>query len=90
LNFEAVAHCNGMAKHVVPAITGFFRSIALGRERALQDTLRLLTLWFKYGAAPTVNEAVQGGFSSIPIDMWLSVTPQVSKPQCFQPQCNIT
>eukprot|EP00965_Chrysotila_dentata_P006333 207159-Pleurochrysis_carterae.AAC.1 len=46
-------------KYVVPAVHGFNRSIALGRERALQDTLRLLTLWFKYGAVAQVQEAVQ-------------------------------
>jgi len=77
INFEAVSQSNGLAKNVVPAVTGFFRSISLGRERALQDTLRLLTLWFKYGAVPAVNEAVQRGFTSIPIDLWLSVTPQI-------------
>ena len=44
-----------MRRYVVPAVSGFFRSISLGRERALQDILRLLTLWFKYGAVPAVN-----------------------------------
>ena len=53
------------------------RSIALGRERALQDTLRLLTMWFKYGASPDVDAAVQQGFQAIPIDTWLHVTPQI-------------
>jgi len=77
MNFEAISQSEGAAKTVVPAVSGFFRSIALGRQRALQDTLRLLTLWFKYGAMPAVNEAVQGGFTSIPNDMWLSVTPQI-------------
>ena len=77
IHFEAVAQPEGVVKYVVPAVSGFFRSISLGQERALQDTLRLLTLWFKYGAVPAVHEAVQYGFDSIPIDMWLSVTPQV-------------
>ena len=66
-----------MRRYVVPAVSGFFRSISLGRERALQDILRLLTLWFKYGAVPAVNEEVLRGFDSIPIDTWLSVTPQI-------------
>lgn len=78
LHFEAVSsQPDGVSKHVVLAVGGFFRSISLGRERALQDTLRLLTLWFKYGAIPAVNDSVRQGFDSIPIDMWLSVTPQV-------------
>jgi FKBP12-rapamycin complex-associated protein len=61
----------------VPAIGGFFRSIALGKERALQDMLRLLTLWFKYGATAEVDVAVKNGFDAIAIDTWLSVTPQI-------------
>ena len=76
LHFEAVSQGQGLA-YVVPAISGFVRSIALGRERALQDTLRLLTMWFKYGANPAVDEAVQHGFDTIPIDTWLLVTPQI-------------
>ena len=76
INFEAVAHYHDV-KYVVPAISGFVRSIALGRDRALQDTLRLLTMWFKYGASPQVTEAVQKGFEAIPIETWLLVTPQV-------------
>jgi FKBP12-rapamycin complex-associated protein len=78
VNFEAVGSPTGDgSRYVVPAIAGFFRSIALGRERALQDTLRLLTMWFKYGATPAVDEAVQRGFLAIPIDTWLLVTPQI-------------
>ena len=76
INFEAVSQGQG-AQYVVPAIRGFVRSIALGRERALQDTLRLLTMWFKYGSSPAVDEAVQHGFENIPIDTWLLVTPQI-------------
>ena len=76
INFEAVSQYSG-AKYVVPAIKGFVRSIALGRERALQDTLRLLTMWFKYGSSQAVDEAVQRGFVTIPIDTWLLVTPQI-------------
>ena len=79
VNFEAVsrsANAGGL-QYVVPAIGGFFRSIALGRERALQDMLRLLTLWFKYGATAEVDIAVQNGFDAIAIDTWLSVTPQI-------------
>ncbi|KAL1495778.1 hypothetical protein AB1Y20_016640 [Prymnesium parvum] len=77
INFEAVSKPDGANRYVVPAVQGFFRSISLGRERALQDTLRLLTLWFKYGGVPNVNDAVLRGFDSISIDTWLSVTPQI-------------
>lgn len=58
--------------------TGFFRSIALRNENALQDTLRLLTLWFKFGAHDDVSQAMGSGFSVVEVDTWLEVIPQVS------------
>ncbi|KAI7861526.1 armadillo-type protein [Spinellus fusiger] len=63
--------------HVVPAVQGFFRSIALSKESSLQDTLRLLTLWFKYGYHPEVSTAISEGFGTISIDVWLQVIPQL-------------
>lgn len=56
---------------------GFFRSISLRNVNALQDTLRLLTLWFKYGAHDDVSHAMASGFGSVEIDTWLEVIPQV-------------
>ena len=43
----------------------------------LQDILRLLTLWFSYGAAPDVEVALAEGFGHVSIDTWLVVIPQV-------------
>ncbi|KAJ4287076.1 phosphatidylinositol kinase- protein kinase tor1 [Collariella sp. IMI 366227] len=63
--------------HVVPAIHGFFESIALSSGSSLQDTLRLLTLWLTYGGYQEVMAAVQGGFSHVSIDTWLEVIPQL-------------
>ena len=63
--------------HVVPAIRGFFRSIALSSTSSLQDTLRLLTLWFAHGGDPEVNVAVTEGFQSVSVDTWLEVIPQL-------------
>lgn len=76
------------ARHVAPAVTGFFRSIALagaprddgGVARGgthLQDILRLLTLWFAHGAAPDVEAALQEGFAHVSVDTWLAVIPQI-------------
>ena len=76
INFEAVSLYQDF-KYVVPSIAGFVRSISLGRGQALQDTLRLLTMWFKYGASEAVDEAVSRGFQLIPVEMWLDVTPQI-------------
>lgn len=59
----------------------FFRSIALSPDSALQDTLRLLTLWFKYGHVAEVSTAIMDGFRSVSVDTWLDVIPQVSLPR---------
>lgn len=56
---------------------GFFRSIALSKDNSLQDTLRLLTLWFKYGHQQDVSQAINEGFTTISIDTWLQVIPQL-------------
>ncbi|PMD48474.1 FAT-domain-containing protein [Hyaloscypha variabilis F] len=63
--------------HVVPAVRGFFKSISLSMGSSLQDTLRLLTLWFAHGGSPEVNAAVTEGFASVSVDTWLEVIPQL-------------
>ncbi|KAJ2934856.1 hypothetical protein H1R20_g2275, partial [Candolleomyces eurysporus] len=87
-NFEVIAHLDqpdlrgevagdAIATHVVQAIDGFFRSISLQNQEALQDTLRLLTLWFKYGHHDDVSHAMGNGFSTVEVDTWLEVIPQI-------------
>ncbi|KAJ7469288.1 FAT domain-containing protein [Mycena galericulata] len=66
-----------LASHVVQSIEGFFRSISLRNEDALQDILRLLTLWFKYGAHDEISHSIASGFSMVKIDTWLPVIPQI-------------
>ncbi|KAJ3083694.1 phosphatidylinositol kinase- protein kinase tor1, partial [Quaeritorhiza haematococci] len=66
-----------LVAHVVPSVQGFFRSIALSKGNSLQDTLRLLTLWFKYGYQQDVNVAIGEGFNNVSIDTWLQVIPQL-------------
>ncbi|KZS94646.1 atypical/PIKK/FRAP protein kinase [Sistotremastrum niveocremeum HHB9708] len=73
---ESMANTN-LTSHTIAAMKGFFRSIALSGENALQDTLRLLTLWFKYGFNEEVNHTLVSNFSTIPIEMWLEVVPQI-------------
>lgn len=63
--------------HVVPAVRGFFKSIALSSTSSLQDTLRLLTLWFAHGGDHEVNAAVTEGFAAVSVDTWLEVIPQL-------------
>ncbi|XP_064642053.1 serine/threonine-protein kinase mTOR-like isoform X1 [Lineus longissimus] len=64
-------------KYCVPAITGFVRSIALSKGHSLQDTLRLLTLWFDYGQWQDAYDALVEGIKTIDIDNWLQVIPQL-------------
>ncbi|KAH0559920.1 hypothetical protein GP486_003558 [Trichoglossum hirsutum] len=68
---------NTIIDHVVPAIQGFFKSISLSSGSSLQDTLRLLTLWFAHGGNQDVNNAVTEGFSTVSVDTWLEVIPQL-------------
>jgi len=63
--------------HVVPAIQGFFESIDRSNSSSLQDTLRLLTLWFNHGSDLDVNHAIMEGYTRINIDTWLEVIPQL-------------
>ncbi|KAH8916272.1 hypothetical protein BT69DRAFT_1340381 [Atractiella rhizophila] len=65
------------ANHLVPALHAFFKTISLSQGTALQDTLRLLTLWFKYGDHKEVAGAIAEGYSSVSIDTWLEVVPQL-------------
>lgn len=60
-------------------LAAFFRSIALSPDSSLQDTLRLLTLWFKYGHVNEVSNTIMEGFRSVSVDTWLEVIPQVRK-----------
>jgi serine/threonine-protein kinase mTOR len=82
-NFEAVSvfHRAGQTvaakPYLLPAVQGFFRSIALGPKQSLQDTLRLLTLWFQYGSERAVEQALRAGFTDLSVDTWLQVIPQI-------------
>lgn len=76
----ATTNRRSLNPHIVPAVQGFFRSIALAQgcgSSCLQDALRLLTLWFKYGVLPEVNAAVGDGIYAVPVDSWLQVLPQL-------------
>jgi len=83
-NFAVISHYQRLGiperitPHLVPAVSGFFRSIALAPQgNSLQDTLRLLTLWFKYGDKKKVEDALIEGFNTVSIDTWLQVVPQL-------------
>lgn len=68
---------DNLINHVNNAITGFFNSIGLCETSNLQDTLRLLTLWFKYGGDKEIAETIRNGVEQIHIDTWVQVIPQL-------------
>lgn len=68
---------NKIEQHLLPAVIGFIRSIALAPYDNLQDTLRLLNLWFKYGSRKEIEKAVAEGFEMLNLDTWLPVIPQL-------------
>lgn len=85
-NFDVITHherrgeaipFHEVAASIVPSVQGFFRSIALASGNSLQDTLRLLTLWFKFGHLEHVADAVRQGFGTVSVDTWLGVIPQM-------------
>nr|ODN92931.1 atypical/PIKK/FRAP protein kinase [Cryptococcus depauperatus CBS 7855] len=63
--------------YIIPAVEGFLKSISLSPGNSLQDTLRLLTLWFTYGYSSGVTAAVSQGLPTVNIDVWLEVIPQI-------------
>lgn len=44
---------------------------------ALQDLLRLLTLWFTHGSRPDAVVALEAGLGTIGLETWLQVIPQL-------------
>ena len=67
--------------HVVDAVKGFFKSLELGKSRPmgdiLQDTLRLLTIWFNNGENDELNDEIENGLKQVSVDTWLVVIPQL-------------
>lgn len=75
---KKVSRADFINTHTIPAIEGFFKSISLSKQSsALQDTLRLLTLWFDHGHHPAIYDALFEGIRQIDIKIWLQVIPQL-------------
>ncbi|KAG8958873.1 phosphatidylinositol kinase- protein kinase tor1 [Tulasnella sp. 419] len=68
---------DSLVTYIISAVNGFFKSIALRTDNSLQDTLRLLTLWFKFGSHEKIGLAMDEGFEKVSIDTWLEVIPQI-------------
>ena len=84
-NFSVLSHLRTQSapfskirEYIFSAVHGFFRSISLAPEgQSLQDTLRILNLWFNYGAYRDVQVSLNDGFNTVSIDNWLQVIPQI-------------
>lgn len=60
---------------------GFLACINLSavnqESNCLQDTLRLLTLWFDYGNSQEIFDTLSEGIGTTPMEIWLQVIPQL-------------
>lgn len=67
--------------HVIAAVKGFTRAISLGTKRwsasVQQDMLNLLSCLFEYGEMEDVAVNIKEGVSTIKIEAWLGVLPQL-------------
>ncbi|KAI1717889.1 FAT domain-containing protein [Ditylenchus destructor] len=63
--------------YVVNAVKCFFKAIQLAEGSRLDDTLRLLMLWFDYGERPEVLKQLNESLKEVPLESWLEVMPQL-------------
>ncbi|OMJ77176.1 hypothetical protein SteCoe_23284 [Stentor coeruleus] len=93
LNFEALSHYERpqsshvanheelLENHIYSAIEGFIHSIeleySLTSSHKIQNLLRLITLWFKYGNKERVNVKLKHSFEVLNVEVWLQVIPQI-------------
>ncbi|GMR53581.1 hypothetical protein PMAYCL1PPCAC_23776, partial [Pristionchus mayeri] len=64
-------------EYAIEAIRAFTKALQLATGSRLEDTLRLLSLWFEYGEDEEVYEELRHSNKSLPLIMWLEVIPQV-------------
>jgi len=69
-------------EHIIAAMKGLVQQLALGGNtmnstRTLQNTLRLLKLWFKRGWINQIQQIFKSDFSKIDLQVWVSVIPQL-------------
>lgn len=81
LNILSSQQVDSVTPYIVEAIRGFVKSIMLGEGQpvanVLQDTLRLITLWFSYGTKKGVYHMLEAELQKISPDNWLAVVPQL-------------
>ena len=84
-NSPLIQSPNPMAtSYVKYSIEGFFNCIKLSssvvsneESNCLQDTLRLLTLWFEYCNSQDIFDVLNQRIKQTPMEIWLQVIPQL-------------
>lgn len=74
--------------YLVQAIKGYFKSIDLEGKTRLQDSLKILTLWFNYGGHAGLHAFFDEYFRVTNIAMWLEVVPQIIA-RLYSPSPNV-
>jgi FKBP12-rapamycin complex-associated protein len=67
--------------HIIAAVQGFINAINQGTKKwcasVQQDLLNLLTCLFKFGSLNDVASVINDGITSVAIEAWLGVLPQL-------------
>ncbi|CAJ0593781.1 unnamed protein product [Cylicocyclus nassatus] len=63
--------------YAVSAVKCFTRALQLAPGSRLEDTLRLLQLWFDYGEFNEVYKQLTENIKGLPIETWLEAVPQL-------------
>ncbi|KAJ1361790.1 hypothetical protein KIN20_021134 [Parelaphostrongylus tenuis] len=63
--------------YAVSAVKCFTRALQLAPGSRLEDTLRLLQLWFDYGEYNEVYKQLSENMRGLPIETWLEAVPQL-------------
>ena len=63
--------------HAVHAIRCFTMTLSLTPGSRLENTLRLLQLWFQYGECDEVYKLLRENIKGLPVETWLEVIPQL-------------
>ena len=68
--------------HIVNAIKGLVKQLQLSNEnvssdssKTLQNTLRLMKIWFRHGNYKQIDEIVKDGIEKINLKVWITVIP---------------
>lgn len=70
-----------IAPLAVNTVKGLMRAVALGTRKdsssVMEDVLCVLSTWFRYGRIPEVCAALEAALTTVHLDNWLGVLPQL-------------